>query len=143
MNDMSLQNILQSIMERLQGSASVKMVFGEPIDTKEKTIIPVAKVAYGFGAGSGGNKKMESKESMGGGGGGVCGELRYGGFMRRECGAAGAAGGVGAGEGRGGAGVPSKRLREDDRGAEAGLRDRDQQGLDPRRVYLPGDGAGL
>lgn len=70
MNDMSLQNILQSIMERLQGSASVKMVFGEPIDTKEKTIIPVAKVAYGFGAGSGGNKKMESKESMGGGGGG-------------------------------------------------------------------------
>jgi uncharacterized spore protein YtfJ len=59
---MSLQNILQSIMDRLQGTASVKMVYGEPI--------PVAKVAYGFGAGSGSDKKAESKESTGGGGGG-------------------------------------------------------------------------
>jgi uncharacterized spore protein YtfJ len=67
---MSLQNILQSIIERLQGSASVKMIFGEPIDTKEKTIIPVAKIAYGFGAGSGGNKKIESNGSSGDGGGG-------------------------------------------------------------------------
>ncbi|WP_455276182.1 GerW family sporulation protein [[Eubacterium] cellulosolvens] len=67
---MSLQNILQSIMDRLQGTASVKMVYGEPIETKEKTIVPVAKVAYGFGAGSGSNKKAESKESTGGGGGG-------------------------------------------------------------------------
>jgi uncharacterized spore protein YtfJ len=64
---MSLQNILQSIMDRLQGTGGVKMVYGEPIETKEKTIVPVAKVAYGFGAG---NKKAESKESTGGGGGG-------------------------------------------------------------------------
>jgi uncharacterized spore protein YtfJ len=56
-------------MDRLQGTASVKMVYGEPIETKEKTIVPVAKVAYGFGAGSGSDKKAES--TGGGGGGGI------------------------------------------------------------------------
>jgi uncharacterized spore protein YtfJ len=68
---MSVQQLLQSIIDRLQGTASVKTIFGEPIEVKDKTIIPVAKVAYGFGAGSGAGKQEESEESGGGGGGGI------------------------------------------------------------------------
>lgn len=49
----SLQETLKSIAERLHSTATVKTVFGEPIQTKDKTIIPVAKVYYGFWAGRG------------------------------------------------------------------------------------------
>ena len=45
---MSLQEFMQSIVDRLHTSGSVKTVFGEPIEVKGRTIIPVAKVAYGF-----------------------------------------------------------------------------------------------
>ncbi len=39
---------IQSIVERLQGSANVKTVYGEPVEVKGRTIIPVAKIAYAF-----------------------------------------------------------------------------------------------
>jgi uncharacterized spore protein YtfJ len=67
--NMSLQQLIQSIIDRLQGTASVKTIFGDPIEAKGKTFIPVAKVGYGFGAGSG-TKKGEVEEPEGGGGGG-------------------------------------------------------------------------
>jgi uncharacterized spore protein YtfJ len=72
---MSLQQYFQSILDRLQSSASVKTVYGDPIIAEGKTIIPVARVAYGFGAGAGpirkgeGESPTEGKESGGGGGG--------------------------------------------------------------------------
>jgi uncharacterized spore protein YtfJ len=74
---MSLQQYFQSILDRLHTSASVKTVYGDPIIAEGKTIIPVAKVAYGFGAGacpvrkSDGEDQTEGKEA-GGGGGGIC-----------------------------------------------------------------------
>ena len=49
---MSSVTLLQSLHENLAGRAQVKSVFGEPIAAGEKTIIPVARMAYGFGAGS-------------------------------------------------------------------------------------------
>lgn len=72
---MSIQDYFQSIMERLQSSASVRTGYGEPIVAEGKTIIPVARVAYGFGAGAGPVKKdqgegqTEAREAGGGGGG--------------------------------------------------------------------------
>ena len=66
---MSFKETIQSIIDRLQGSAAVKTIYGEPIKAEGKTIIPVAKIAYGFGAGSGSSK--EEKEQGGGGGGGI------------------------------------------------------------------------
>ena len=75
----SIQQIFQSIIERLQSTASVKTVFGDPIELKGKTIIPVAKVAYGFGAGAGTDKKTESGSGEGGAGAG-------GGIMVRPAG---------------------------------------------------------
>ncbi len=50
--------------ERLQSAATVKSVYGDPVTTGDCTVIPVARVRFGFGAGGG-------KMLGGGGGGGV------------------------------------------------------------------------
>ena len=75
---MALQDIFKGITEKLQTTASVETVYGEPIVADGKTIIPVARVRYGFGGGFGdANDDGSSAEngrpggSGGGGGGGV------------------------------------------------------------------------
>jgi len=73
---MAATDILQQIGESLGSSATVKAVFGEPVHAAGRTVIPVAKVAYGFGGGFGtGHGKTESDKGRhgegGGGGGGV------------------------------------------------------------------------
>ena len=72
---MALQNIFKGITERLQTTANVESVYGEPIIAEGKTIIPVARVRYGFGGGFGeGNDddgpSPESGQAGGSGGGG-------------------------------------------------------------------------
>ena len=44
------QEILQSMAERFATTASVKQVFGEPIERGNKTIIPVARVHIAWAA---------------------------------------------------------------------------------------------
>lgn len=71
---MSLAKIFQAWTESLERGASVKNVFGEPIEVQGRTLVPVARVAYGFGAGRGHAKGDEAKlhagaEDGGGGGG--------------------------------------------------------------------------
>jgi uncharacterized spore protein YtfJ len=60
---------LQSMFERLSQSASVSSVYGEAISAHGKTIIPVARISYGFGSGSG-RRQSESTPGEGEGGGG-------------------------------------------------------------------------
>jgi uncharacterized spore protein YtfJ len=75
--------MLDKLMTRfgdIQGKATVKTVFGEPMEVHGRTIVPVAKVRYGFGMGMGragrhdGEKhnggEHEGKEHGGAGGGG-------------------------------------------------------------------------
>ena len=50
---MSAKELIEGAVEQLRNSASVKTVYGDPIVVDGKTVIPVAKVAYGFGAGHG------------------------------------------------------------------------------------------
>lgn len=50
---MTASDLLESIGEKLGSTATVKTVYGEPIHANGKTVIPIAKVAYGFGAGFG------------------------------------------------------------------------------------------
>jgi uncharacterized spore protein YtfJ len=59
----------QSIFEPLSKSANVKSVYGEAIAAQGKTIIPVARIAYGMGGG-GGKKLGQSNPGEGEGGGG-------------------------------------------------------------------------
>jgi uncharacterized spore protein YtfJ len=74
---MNIPERVQSIVERLQTSASVKTVYGEPIKVDGKTIVPVARIAYCFGMCSCGKKAEEQEQqgkdqqSCGGGGGGL------------------------------------------------------------------------
>lgn len=73
---MNPTEMLAKIGESLVSTATVRSVFGEPIHAGGKTIVPVAKVAYGFGAGGGRashNAELDhgGTPEGGGGGGGV------------------------------------------------------------------------
>ena len=55
------------IAELLERSLSIRHVYGEPVHHGDTTVIPVAQVAYAFGAGGGrgpgGTRKNESDDS--------------------------------------------------------------------------------
>jgi uncharacterized spore protein YtfJ len=59
-----MSELFRSIVEPLQTSASVKSVYGDPIGVHGKTLIPVARIGYGFG---GGEDKHGDKHGGGGG----------------------------------------------------------------------------
>jgi uncharacterized spore protein YtfJ len=73
-----MEPFLETLADKLQTSASVRTVFGEPIHALGKVIIPVARVAYGFGGGYGEAKPSDNEapaahatpQSQGSGGGG-------------------------------------------------------------------------
>ena len=48
-----IDGFVERMAERVGGKASVRAVFGEPIEREGLTIIPVAKVRWGFGGGAG------------------------------------------------------------------------------------------
>ena len=76
-------NFIERIASGFGQTASVKNVFGDPIEVGDKKVIPVARIAYGFGGGYGeggkkaigqGNQESSEKqfpvgEGAGGGGG--------------------------------------------------------------------------
>lgn len=73
--DMNVKETLETLAERLQAT-SARTVFGEPIAAEGRTIIPVARVTYGFGSGSGVSPthtehSSDRKGEGAGGGGGV------------------------------------------------------------------------
>jgi uncharacterized spore protein YtfJ len=72
---MDLQKYFESIQDKIVSSANVKTVFGDPISAQGKTIVPVARIRYGFGGGMGAGPTRANDEQRigqgGGGGGGV------------------------------------------------------------------------
>ncbi len=70
------QNTISEMLERIRASARVELVYGEERKVGDKTLIPIAAVAYTFGAGAGGGTAPASNgheggdAPMGGGGGG-------------------------------------------------------------------------
>src|SRR5215212_2087482 len=48
-----IDGFIERMAERVGGKASVRAVFGDPIERDGITIIPVAKVRWGFGGGAG------------------------------------------------------------------------------------------
>jgi uncharacterized spore protein YtfJ len=67
---MSVPDILRNIGEKFEASATVRNVYGEPVSTGNRTVIPVARIAYGFGGGGGGGRPNQEPQEFGGGGGG-------------------------------------------------------------------------
>ena len=62
-----MSDLLERIAHLINTHADAKQVYGEPVERDGTTIIPVAKVQWGFGGGSMGQGLHE----RGGGGGGV------------------------------------------------------------------------
>jgi uncharacterized spore protein YtfJ len=67
---MNATDLLQKISETLGSTATVRSVFGEPIHSNGKTVVPVATVSYAFGGGAGAGKDSAHAERQGEGGGG-------------------------------------------------------------------------
>ena len=73
---MNIPELLRNISDRLQTTATVKAVYGDPIESQGRTVIPVARVRYGFGGGEGSqgaepaSEDEEGRQAIGGGGGG-------------------------------------------------------------------------
>ena len=61
-------NPFEEVFKSIVDHAGAKMVYGEPIRLDNKTILPVAKVRYGFGGGGGAGKKGDQQGGGGGGG---------------------------------------------------------------------------
>ncbi len=72
------ETVVSSILDRIRATARVELVYGEERRVGDKTIIPVAAIAYAFGGGGGGgagsgpahNGHSEDASGVGGGGGG-------------------------------------------------------------------------
>lgn len=67
---MSTLAMVQTLHESLSKNSGVRSVFGEPVTAGDKTLLPVARVAYGFGGGAGSGGAGEHGKGEGGGGGG-------------------------------------------------------------------------
>ena len=65
---MNVAEMMRSLGETLAGGATVKSVYGDPVTSGERTVIPVAKVKFAFGGGGG--SKEDGEPGRGGGGGG-------------------------------------------------------------------------
>ncbi|OKJ91665.1 GerW family sporulation protein [Streptomyces sp. CB02400] len=61
--------LLERLADRLGARVSVTSVYGEPVTRGDITVIPVAEIAFGFGAGAG-RETTAAKNGEGGGGGG-------------------------------------------------------------------------
>ena len=63
---------LERLAELVGAKATVRAVFGEPIQRGDMTVVPVARVRWGFGGGGGRSEAApEAPASGSGGGGGV------------------------------------------------------------------------
>ena len=76
---MQMMESVGSMVESFRENASVRTVYGEPIASGERTIVPVARVSYGFGGGygsgtaAGDSEDDASTETESASGGGVGG----------------------------------------------------------------------
>lgn len=64
--------LLERLAELVGARANVELVFGEPVKQGELTVIPVARVRWGFGGGGGRSEETPAgtPEAAGSGGGG-------------------------------------------------------------------------
>lgn len=67
-NAAGADSLLERIVDKLGGRAGVEAVFGEPIRSGDRTVVPVARVRWAGGAGGGASEKEGASGSGGGGG---------------------------------------------------------------------------
>jgi uncharacterized spore protein YtfJ len=62
-------NFLNKLAETVGANANVANAFGEPITRNGVTVVPVARLGFGFGGGAG-HQSRDPRHGVGGGGGG-------------------------------------------------------------------------
>jgi uncharacterized spore protein YtfJ len=78
-----IDKVLDRLGERIGTQATVKAVFGEPVQREDLTVIPVARVRFGLGGGSGSGPMSgrqtdaETGSGSGAGGGAMSDPLGY------------------------------------------------------------------
>jgi len=60
---------LERLAGAVGGSVQAQAVYGQPVEREGITIVPVARVVYGFGGGGGPNAQAGAERGEGGGGG--------------------------------------------------------------------------
>ena len=76
---MDIAEILRGIGETVGAGTTVKSVYGEPVTSGQRTILPVASIRFAFGGGGGSGDRGTPHGDMprrGGGGGGGRGSAR-------------------------------------------------------------------
>lgn len=71
-------------LAEIMTSSGIKSVYGEPVVVDGTTVVPVAAVQFGFGAGSAGESAAEGDAPGGAGGGGVA--IPFGAYLADETG---------------------------------------------------------
>ena len=61
---------MEMVLANLVEQSGVKSVYGAPVTQGDVTVVPVAKVVYGFGGGQGSGLGEEGRTGEGSGGGG-------------------------------------------------------------------------
>ncbi len=61
---MEIMEILNSVIEKLKKFGGVELSFGNPQNLGDLTLIPVARVGYGFGGGMGTGQKRKKKAKV-------------------------------------------------------------------------------
>ena len=67
---------MQNVLANLTQNAGIKLIYGDPIGAGDITVVPVAKVVYGFGGGEGTGRPAGEQRPAGegsGAGGGFAG----------------------------------------------------------------------
>lgn len=64
---MSFQNFIDTLLEKMKTTIKTESVVGDPIAVGDITILPIAKVTFGFGAGG---EDLDKNKGFGGGSGG-------------------------------------------------------------------------
>jgi len=73
-----IPDLIRDAIERLGDSAHVERVYGDPVTVGDRTVVPVARVADGFGSGfgSGTDAGADGEAPESGEGGGIGGGVR-------------------------------------------------------------------
>lgn len=58
----TVKDTLMVLSERIGAEAGVPKVFGDPVAVERRTVIPVARVRFGFGAGPGKAKANQTPD---------------------------------------------------------------------------------
>ena len=61
---MENENFIERLSAKFAQNASVRNVYGEPVRAGDKTIIPVAQIAYGYGGGYGHGKDKRKQQEF-------------------------------------------------------------------------------